>query len=211
MAIESIIHNKCIDLNKLFDEHKVSVMNTSERFLKNEQVDLETQLTNVHDQHHLNIHIKLRMQKNCTPNLVQRKLIEHLAFFRALYNNIDPGSDSVKIELEANYLIAFVQGKPQFLHLVGIFHLVINDVTILKEKENINFSFDSALLEAAKVGHIEATQVLLEFGANIDVALNEAKKAENSSAVEFLSKWGNPPTPNTCIGKVLHSHCDYNL
>ena len=195
--------NKCIELSQLFDENYVLNMNTSEIFLKDEQVDhLKTQL---HDQNHLNlIRIKLHMQKKSIPHLC--KLIECLLPYKlASYNNIDPGSDSIKLELEANYLIAFAQGKPQFMHLVGVFHLVINDVTILKEKENINFTFDSALLEAAKVGHIEATQFLLELGANIDAALNEAKKAEHSDAVEFLSKWENLPIPNTWLSKILHS------
>ena len=180
--------------------------------------DLMAKLTKICDQHHPNmpmIHIKLHIQNAWYRTTIARLrlLIEHLLPYKSgqsilKYIDFEQGSIIIKynvLESQANCLIAFAQGKPQFMHLVGVFHLVINDVTILKGKELINFTFDSALLEAAKVGHIEATQFLLELGANVDAALNEAKKAQHNNAVEFLSKRENLATPNTWLGKILHS------
>ena len=180
--------------------------------------DLIAQLTNICDQHHPNvpkIHIKLHIHNEWYKTTIAklRKLIEHLLPYnsgQSILKHIDfeQGSIIIKynvLKSQANCFIAFAQSKPQFMCLIGIFHLEINDVTILKEEENVVFTFDSALFESAKVGHVEATQFLLELGANIDVALNEAKKANHSNAVEFLSKWRNLPTPNTYIGKILYS------
>ena len=180
--------------------------------------DLMAKLTEIHDQHHSNmpmIHIKLHIQNAWYKATIAKLqlLIEHLLPYKSgqsilKYIDFEQGSIIIKynvLESQANCLIAFAQGKPQFMHLVGVFHLVINDETILEEKENINFTFDSGLLEAAKVGHIEATQFLLELGASIDAALNEAKKAKYCVEVKFLSKWVNLATPNTWLGKILHS------
>ena len=54
--------------------------------------------------------------------------------------------------------MAYAKGKIQFIHLIGIFGLTINDEPILKKDENMNFTFKSALLETANSGHDEAVQ-----------------------------------------------------
>ena len=54
----------------------------------------------------------------------------------------------------------------------------------------MNFTFDTALLKAAKVGHIEEIQFLLKLGANIDVAFLEAFKVGHIESVQFLLELG---------------------
>ena len=138
---------------------------------------------------------------------------------------IIPGSIVIKYNVdEANtaYLIAYAQGKLQFMRLVGIFGLTINTVmrsqtlvgetywlretitngeSILKDEKNTNFNFDTALFEAAKIGHIEAAQFLIKIGANIDVAINEAGKVHQNQVAQFLSEWGDI---STILGKFLY-------
>ena len=87
------------------------------------------------------------------------------------YITIDTGSvhiNYIVYETNADCLIAYAQDKLQFMHLIGIFGLTINGEPILEEDENMNFTFESALLEAAKAGHNEAVQFLLTLGGDID-------------------------------------------
>ena len=72
-----------------------------------------------------------------------------------------------------------------------MFSLVINDTPILAdEDENDNFTFDVALLEAAKVDRVEAVQFILELRANVDAALLKAAKVGHCKAAQFLVKLG---------------------
>ena len=61
----------------------------------------------------------------------------------------------------ADSLIEYTGGKLQFMRLIGIFSLYINDQPILQEDENKNFTFELALLEAVTAGHNEAVEFLL--------------------------------------------------
>ena len=87
------------------------------------------------------------------------------------YITIDTGSVIIKYivhESNADCLIAYAQGKLQFMRLIGIFGLTINGEPILEEDENMNFTFESALLEAAYIGHNEAIQFLFKLGGDVD-------------------------------------------
>ena len=114
----------------------------------------------------------------------------------SLINHITISAGSVLIkyivrESQVDCLIAYAQGKLQFMRLVGMFGLVINDTPILAdEDENENFTFDVALLEAAKVGHTEAVQFLLELGASVDTALLKAAQVCQNEAVSVLMELG---------------------
>ena len=93
------------------------------------------------------------------------------------YIDIETGSILITYvihESQVDCLIAHAQGRLQFMRLIGIFDLKINGKHIFKDDENKNFTFDSTLLEAANIGHIDAIQFLLELGANVDGALLEA-------------------------------------
>ena len=93
-------------------------------------------------------------------------LIRHLLPYRlkqSLLQNIDIETGSILItyvihESRVDCLIAYAQGRLQFMRLIGIFGLKINGKRIFKDDENKNFTFDGTILEAAKVGHIEAVQ-----------------------------------------------------
>ena len=96
------------------------------------------------------------------------------------YIEIETGSVCIKYfvhDSKADCLIAYTQGKLQFMHLIGIFGLTINSKPVLEEDENMNFSFELALLKATKVGHDEAMQFLLELGGNVDHCNKEGRTA----------------------------------
>ena len=96
------------------------------------------------------------------------------------YIEIITGSIHIKYivhESNTDCLIAYAQGKLQFMRLIGIFGLTINGKTILKKDENMNFTFESALLEAAKPGHDEAVQFLLKLGGDVDHCNEEGRTA----------------------------------
>ena len=60
---------------------------------------------------------------------------------------IETGSVCIKYfvhESKVDCLIAYAQGKLQFMRLIGIFGLTINGEPILEEDENMNFSFELA-------------------------------------------------------------------
>ena len=124
------------------------------------------------------------------PYKSNKSILEHI--------EIAPGSVIIRYivhDSQVSCLIAYAKGKLQFMSLVGIFHLVINNVTILKEEENIKFNFNSALFEAANVGHIEASHFLLELGANIDVVVNK-------EAAQFIFECRN--TTHTRLGENFY-------
>ena len=134
------------------------------------------------------------------PKHEKQSLLSHIS--------ISKGSVYIKYiiqEAQIDCLIAYAQGKLQFMRLIGMFGLVINDTPILDEDENMNFSFDSALFEAAKVGHIEAAQFLIELRCSIDVAFFEAVKNSHIEASTFLlelgAKIGTLKSLYTTIGK----------
>ena len=99
------------------------------------------------------------------------KLIEKLLpgkFRQSLKDHISISSGSVVIKLTvlditADRLIKHAGGKLQFMRLIGIFRLYINDQPILQEDENMNFTFKLALLEAARTGHNEAVEFLFQL------------------------------------------------
>ena len=96
------------------------------------------------------------------------------------YIEIDTGSVIIKYivhESKADCLIAHAQDKLQFMRLIGIFGLTINGQLILNDDENMNFTFESALLEAAEAGHDEAVQFLLKFIKDVNHCNNKGRTA----------------------------------
>ena len=97
------------------------------------------------------------------------------------YITISSGSVIIKYSVHgstADSLIEYTRGKLQFMHLIGIFSLYINDHPILQENENMNFTFELALLEAVTAGNNEAVEFLLQLKTvNIDHTNEEGKTA----------------------------------
>ena len=112
-------------------------------------------------------------------------LIGHLLPYKSKQSilkhiEIETGSVHIKYivhESKADCLIAYAQDKLQFMHLIGIFGLTINDQHILKEDENMNFTFESALFEAANIGHNETVLFLLKLGVDVDHCNKESTTA----------------------------------
>ena len=112
------------------------------------------------------------------------------------YITIDTGSVRIKYfvhESKADYLIAYAEGKLQFMRLIGIFGLTINGKLVLEEDENMNFSFELALHIAAISGHNEVVQFLLKLGGDVDhcdelgiTALMLASKGGHEQVVQTL-------------------------
>ena len=115
---------------------------------------------------------RLYLLVKCLLPKPKQSLLEHIT--------IDSGSVLIKYRVEesyVDYLIAYAENKPQFMRLIGIFGLVINNIPILQEDENKNFTFDSALLESSQSDNNEAVQFLLDLGVNINYSNSEGKTA----------------------------------
>uniref|UniRef100_A0A1X7T7C4 Uncharacterized protein n=1 Tax=Amphimedon queenslandica TaxID=400682 RepID=A0A1X7T7C4_AMPQE len=82
------------------------------------------------------------------------------------------------LDITADSLIECTGGKLQFMRLIGIFSLYINGHFVLQEDENMNFTFELALLEAVTAGNNEAVEFLLQLETvNIDHTNEEGKTA----------------------------------
>ena len=78
----------------------------------------------------------------------------------------------------ADSLRDYCEAKLQFMPHIGIFSLCINDKPVLQEYENMNFTFELALLEAVIAGHNDAVEFLLQLKTvNIDHTNKEGKTA----------------------------------
>uniref|UniRef100_A0A1X7U7A6 Ankyrin repeat protein n=1 Tax=Amphimedon queenslandica TaxID=400682 RepID=A0A1X7U7A6_AMPQE len=78
----------------------------------------------------------------------------------------------------ADSLVEYTGGKLQFMRLIGIFSLYINDHPVLQEDENMNFTFELALFKAVTAGNNEAVEFLLQLETvNIDHTNEEGKTA----------------------------------
>ena len=97
------------------------------------------------------------------------------------YITISSGSVIIRYSVHgstADSLIECTGGKLQFMRLIGIFSLYINDHPVLQEDENMNFTFELALLEAVTAGNNEAVEFLLQLETvNIDHTNEEGKTA----------------------------------
>uniref|UniRef100_A0A1X7TKC1 Death domain-containing protein n=2 Tax=Amphimedon queenslandica TaxID=400682 RepID=A0A1X7TKC1_AMPQE len=94
---------------------------------------------------------------------------------------IEPGSVVIKLhiyDVTAASLIEYTGGKLQFMHIIGIFSLYINDHPVLQEDENMSFTFELALLEAVTAGNNTAVEFLLQLKTvNIDHTNEEGETA----------------------------------
>ena len=141
--------------------------------------------------------------------LLVRHLLPHKSKQSILkYIEIITGSVRIKYivhESKTDVLIAYAQDKLQFMRLIGIFGLTINGKSILEEDENMNFTFESALLEAANIGHNEAIKFLLKLGGDVDHC-NEKR----ITALMLASKSGHDQIVLTLISAVTNVNIQDN-
>ena len=94
---------------------------------------------------------------------------------------IDPGSVIIKLHIldfTADSLIEYTGGKLQFMSLIGIFSLYINDHPVLQEDENMNFTFELVLFDSVTAANNEAVEFLLQLETvNIDHTNEEGRTA----------------------------------
>ena len=111
------------------------------------------------------------------------KLLEHVFFEKhhlLKHIRITVGSMCIRFlvpKSQVEMLIALAAKHMEFMYLLGVFEMMINDIPVLMEDDNENFTFDSALLESSQCGNNEAVQFLLDLGVNINYNNSEGKTA----------------------------------
>uniref|UniRef100_A0A1X7SQE0 Uncharacterized protein n=1 Tax=Amphimedon queenslandica TaxID=400682 RepID=A0A1X7SQE0_AMPQE len=97
------------------------------------------------------------------------------------YTTVEEGSVIITMHIPdyiAESLIEYTRGKLQFMPLVGIFSLCITAHNVLQKDEDMNFTFERALLEAVTAGNNEAVEFLLQLETvNIDHTNEEGRTA----------------------------------
>ena len=118
---------------------------------------------------------------------------------QSLLKNIKITSSSVHITYyiteSSSQIIADIKEKISFMRLIGIYGFKVNGNVILPGRhENVNFTFESGLLNAAWIGNNEAAQFLLDLGVNVDCT-NE----QGSTALMLAIKCKYEPVVQTLI------------
>ena len=128
---------------------------------------------------------------NCFfPNSDRKSLMKHIKITSA----------SVHIEYymtESSFqkVVADAEEKISFMHLIGIYRFKVNGHVILPGRhENVNFTFESGLLNAAWIGNSEAVRFLLDLGVNVDCT-NE----QGSTALMLATDCRHEPVVQTLI------------
>ena len=133
---------------------------------------------------------------NCFfPNSDRKSLMKHIKITSA----------SVHIEYymtESSFqkVVADVEEKISFMHLIGIYRFKVNGYVILPGRhENVNFTFESGLLNAAWIGNNQVVQLLLDLGVNVDCT-NE----QGSTALMLATECGYEPIVQTLLSSGLN-------
>ena len=101
---------------------------------------------------------------------------------QSLLKNIKITSSSVHITYymteSSSQIIADIKEKISFMHLIGIYGFKVNGHVILPDQhEDVNFTFESGLLNAALNGNNDAVQFLLDLGVNVDCTNEQGSTA----------------------------------
>ena len=111
------------------------------------------------------------------------KLLEHIfSKKRYLLNHIKLEEGSLCIRFlvpksQVEMLVALATKHMEFMYLLGVFEMMINNIAILMKDDNEYFTFDSAFLESSQSGNNEAVQFILDLGVNINYSNSEGKTA----------------------------------
>ena len=178
LSIVSELQKYQVEADKLYSSTKVKHLNKALKKVFEKHIpnitNMPTILIKLHNPWHAsNIHGLSLLIHNLLPVGLQQSLMKYIT--------ITSGCVIVKYAVygyKADNLIEHAGGKLQFMRLIGIFSLYINDHCVLKEDENMNFTFELALLEAVTAGHNEAVEFLLQLETvNIDHTDKEGKTA----------------------------------
>ena len=178
LNIVSELQKYKVEADKLYSSTKVKHLDKAlKKFYEKHIPDVSnmpTILMKLHNRWHAsNIHGLSLLIHNLLPVQQQQSLLKYIT--------IESGCVLIKYAVygsKADSLIEYAGGKLQFMRLIGIFSLYINDHAVLQEDENMNFTFELALLEAVTAGHNEAVQFLLQLETNnIDHTNEEGETA----------------------------------
>ena len=162
------------------DKVKLFKRTTPIRALNN-KLQQYTSIPNISDKH-LIVTIKLQADWGRVTLESIEKLVQNLLQYQHKVRilKVESGSISVMLLLPKEKLQHFIVSssqKLQFMHLTGIFRLQIGAITIFEERENKNFTFESAFLESSQCGDDEAVQFLLDLGINVNFSNSEGQTA----------------------------------
>ena len=128
--------------------------------------------------------------------LIEQFSVKHGSHF--VLKHIKVTESSVHIEYfmsdSSMEIIAHAQEKASFMFFIGIYEFTINGHTILQVNNEENFTFELALLNAARTGHNEAVQFLLDLTDNTDHC-NE----EGTTALMLASEGGYEPVVKSLL------------
>ena len=162
------------------DKVKLFKRTTPIKALKN-KLQQYTNIPNISDKH-LIVTIKLQADWGRVTLESIEKLVQNLLQYQHKVRilKVESGSISVMLLLPKEKLHHFIVSssqKLQFMRLTGIFRLQIGAITVFEERENKNFSFESAFLESSQCGDDEAVQILLDLGVNVNYSNSEGQTA----------------------------------
>ena len=125
-------------------------------------------------QYHIQVIIKL----NTVCEELYIKLVEQLVRILLSYKDDDMQWLSVKassIELTVlvpkenrNVLVSHCLMNLQFIQLVGVYSVIIDEVTVLQSSEDKHYTFEASLLEACRIGNEKTVQFLLDLGVDVN-------------------------------------------
>ena len=162
------------------DKVKLFKRTTPIKALKN-KLQQYTSVPNISDKH-LIVTIKLQADWGRVTLESIEKLVQNLLQYQHKVRilKVESGSISVMLLLpkeKSHHFIVSSSQKLQFMRLTGIFRLQIGAITVFEERENKNFSFESAFLESSQCGDDEAVQFLLGLGVNVNYSNSEGQTA----------------------------------
>ena len=184
LSIVSELEKYQVEADKLYSSTKVKHLNKALKKVFEKHIpnitNMPTILMKLHNQWHASkIHGLSLLIHNLLPVGLQQSLMKYIT--------ITSGCVIVKYAVcgyKADNLIEHAGGKLQFMRLIGIFSLYINDHAILQEDENMDFTFELALLEAVTAGHNEAVEFLLQLETVYIDHINEEGKTALMLACE---------------------------
>ena len=131
--------------------------------------------------------------------LINHFSVKHGSHF--VLKHIKVSESSVHIEyfmrnfsMEIQEIIAHAQERVFFMCFIGIYEFTINGHTILQVNNEENFTFELAILHAARAGHNEAVQFLLEL-TDITDHCNE----EGTTTLMLASEGGYEPVVKSLL------------
>ena len=141
--------------------------------------------------------------------IIEQFSVKHGSHFVLKHIKVTESSVHIKYftknSMEIPEIIAYAQEKVSFMWLIGIYEFTINGYTILQVDNEENFTFDLALLIAARAGHNEAVQFLLDISDNTDHC-----SEEGTTALMLASEGGYEPVVKSLLLSGANVNCQDN-